>query len=124
MEIDEEPAGAAASSPRETSQNGLDSDDETLRFDKDDDLYSSDLDEADALWVRKQVRAREWPGHVASANVRYSTTFYKQYRYFSNPVFGPRWGCNWLSIIGSKIIGSKSNERKGRRTLKLSCSLD
>lgn len=35
---------------------GLDSDDENLRFEEDDDLYASDADEADAKWVRKQVR--------------------------------------------------------------------
>lgn len=43
---------AAPSAP----EYGPDSDDETLRFEEDDDLYASDADEADAKWVRKQVR--------------------------------------------------------------------
>lgn len=53
MEVDEEPKLAPLSS--EKHSRGLDSDDETLRFDQDDDLYGSDLDEVDARWVRKQV---------------------------------------------------------------------
>ena len=57
MEVDEGPSAVATpTSPRsEAQQYALDSDDETLRFDNDDDLYSSDLDEIDARWVRKQV---------------------------------------------------------------------
>ncbi|CAM9414816.1 unnamed protein product [Sphacelaria rigidula] len=43
---------AAPSAP----EYGPDSDDETLRFEEDDDLYASDADEADAKWVRKQHR--------------------------------------------------------------------
>lgn len=50
MEVDKEPAAQA------NMNGGLDSDDETLRFDQDDDLYAADLDEADAKWVLKQVR--------------------------------------------------------------------
>ncbi len=38
---------------------GLDSDDETLRFDQDDDLYDVAADEEDAKWVAQQVR-RPW----------------------------------------------------------------
>lgn len=37
---------------------GLDSDDETLRFDKEDDLYDGEADEEDAKWVAQQVRGR------------------------------------------------------------------
>lgn len=44
------PAAAAAA-----AAYGLDSDDEKLKFEEDDDLYASDADEADAKWVRKQV---------------------------------------------------------------------
>lgn len=36
----------------------LDSDDETPRFAENDDLYSSDADDADAKWVSKQVKFR------------------------------------------------------------------
>lgn len=54
MEVDPEPVPGTPS--HENSSGGLDSDDETLRFDKDDDLYAGDLDEEDARWVRKQVR--------------------------------------------------------------------
>lgn len=43
------PAAAAAA-----AAYGLDSDDEKLKFEEDDDLYASDADEADAKWVRKQ----------------------------------------------------------------------
>lgn len=43
---------------KKNANAGLDSDDdETLRFEQDDDLYSSDLDEVDARWVKKQVIA-------------------------------------------------------------------
>lgn len=53
MEVDTEPV--AGMPLHENPSGGLDSDDETLRFDKDDDLYAEDLDEEDARWVRKQV---------------------------------------------------------------------
>lgn len=57
MEVDTE---TVAGMPlHENPSGGLDSDDETLRFDKDDDLYAEDLDEEDARWVRKQVRERK-----------------------------------------------------------------
>lgn len=57
MEVDEGPSAVATpTSPlSKVQQYALDSDDETLRFDNDDNLYSSDLDEIDARWVRKQV---------------------------------------------------------------------
>ncbi|CAN0357774.1 unnamed protein product [Ectocarpus sp. 12 AP-2014] len=52
MEVDTEPVPGTPL--HEDPSGGLDSDDETLRFDKDDDLYAEDLDEEDARWVRKQ----------------------------------------------------------------------
>ncbi|CBN78710.1 e2f-associated phosphoprotein [Ectocarpus siliculosus] len=52
MEVDPEPVPGTRL--HENPSGGLDSDDETLRFDKDDDLYAEDLDEEDARWVRKQ----------------------------------------------------------------------
>lgn len=56
MEVDEGPSvPSSPPSKAQQPQYALDSDDETLRFDNDDDLYSSDLDEVDAQWVRKQV---------------------------------------------------------------------
>lgn len=67
MEVHDAPSAVATPtsppSKAQQQQYGLDSDDETLRFDNDDDLYSSDLDEVDARWVRKQVtqqRLREF----------------------------------------------------------------
>eukprot|EP00904_Undaria_pinnatifida_P011502 jgi/Undpi1/7482/HiC_scaffold_22.g09955.m1 len=55
MEVDEGPSvPSSPPSKAQQPQYALDSDDETLRFDNDDDLYSSDLDEVDAQWVRKQ----------------------------------------------------------------------
>lgn len=58
MDVDESPSAVETPTPppsKAQQQYALDSDDETLRFDNDDDLYSSDLDEVDARWVRKQV---------------------------------------------------------------------
>ena len=53
MEVDQEPIGPEPGAEQRVTT--LDSDDETLRFDKDDDLYDSGLDEDDARWVRRQV---------------------------------------------------------------------
>lgn len=50
MEVGKEPV------IKEELSGGLDSDDETLRFEQEDDLYAADLDEADAKWVLKQVK--------------------------------------------------------------------
>ncbi|CAM9391400.1 unnamed protein product [Hapterophycus canaliculatus] len=50
MEVDKEPV------PQQSLNDGLDSDDETLRFEQEDDLYAADLDDADAKWVLKQHR--------------------------------------------------------------------
>lgn len=52
MEVDDE---SVRSTPSIKQWSGMDSDDETLKFDKDDDLYDSGLDEDDARWVVKQV---------------------------------------------------------------------
>lgn len=52
MEVDNE---SVPPKPRIEQWAGMDSDDETLKFDKDDDLYDSGLDEDDARWVMKQV---------------------------------------------------------------------
>ncbi|CAM9839517.1 unnamed protein product [Ectocarpus fasciculatus] len=66
MEVDTE---TVAGMPlHENPSGGLDSDDETLRFDKDDDLYAEDLDEEDARWVRKQHRpTTEWEEEAKDA---------------------------------------------------------
>lgn len=62
MDVEESPSAVetptSPPSKAQQQQYALDSDDETLRFDNDDDLYSSDLDEVDARWVRKQVTQR------------------------------------------------------------------
>lgn len=59
MEVDSEPIKAepfgAALKGEERPDGGLDSDDETLRFEKDDDLYDGEADEEDAKWVAQQV---------------------------------------------------------------------
>lgn len=63
MDVDENielPTAAGLLSSRfgniDAEGGGPNSDDETLRFgEENDDLYSSDADEADARWARKQV---------------------------------------------------------------------
>lgn len=52
MEVDDE---SVRPTPIIEQWAGMDSDDETLKFDKDDDLYDSGLDEDDARWAVKQV---------------------------------------------------------------------
>lgn len=53
MEVDAEPI--EANHVKEEPDGGLDSDDETPRFDKHDDLYDGEADEEDAKWVAQQV---------------------------------------------------------------------
>lgn len=56
MEVDAESVVAPALVTEEPGDGGgLDSDDETLRFDQDDELFDAEADEQDAKWVRKQV---------------------------------------------------------------------
>lgn len=59
MEVDSEVTPAMISTSSNADDNskqiGADSDDETLKFEQDDDLYGSDLDEVDAQWAKKQV---------------------------------------------------------------------
>lgn len=56
MEVYTEPEVASVPIKEEAQGGvGLDSDDETLRFDKDDELFDAEADEQDARWVRKQV---------------------------------------------------------------------
>lgn len=66
MEVDSEPIEVDHYAPASQSEvkpdGGLDSDDETLRFDQDDDLYDGEADEEDAKWVAQQVcnRTTAW----------------------------------------------------------------
>eukprot|EP00903_Cladosiphon_okamuranus_P010898 g10294.t1 len=73
MEVDSEPIKAKlfelSTQSQETTDGGgcegggggFDSDDETLRYNKDDELYDGEADEEDAKWVAQQHRpATEW----------------------------------------------------------------
>lgn len=70
MEVDSEEPPLLAVAPSNTENGksyGLDSDDdETLRFDGEDDLYSSDLDDVDARWVTKQVMTGDCTIHLSN----------------------------------------------------------
>lgn len=72
MEVDGKEPLLLAVAPSENENGkhyGLDSDDdETLRFEGEDDLYSSDLDDADARWVTKQV-TDYWTMQLSNKNM-------------------------------------------------------